>query len=192
MDDFYLQRLVSSAQRGENDAFAELYRVFFPTAYQAAFFVCQDEQIARDAAQSAFMVVLERLEQLRDPWKFKPWVARIAANAATADIRKLGVYSSQAPDALRGDDDANPESLFVAEEERNRIHAAIDALPVDHQLTVWLYYFMELDVRAISQALSIPEGTVKSRLHRARKEIARRLNIPATKPRPRGDERASW
>lgn len=70
------------------------YRLFSPAAYQARFSSARTNKLPIMRSNRLFTVILERLNQLRGPLKFKAWVARIPSNAATAELRRRNRHTS--------------------------------------------------------------------------------------------------
>jgi RNA polymerase sigma-70 factor (ECF subfamily) len=112
------------------------------------------------------------LKSLRDPAGFRAWVLRIVANKSRDWIRReqaRRVAMTRAP-ALVAHDAAQPVSGAVG-----RVREGLDELTPEHRLVLTWFYLEEMSVREIAEALSIPVGTVKSRLFHARNALRARL-----------------
>lgn len=153
---------------GNHEAVRLLFELFSQRVLAAAFFVVRDEALAEDVMQETFVTAMQKLDQLKDPDKAGAWLTRIAVNKAHSLLRRnrrvvpLGAWAAPAEDA--GED-------LLREEERAQLHRALAALNEDHQLVLYLKYFQEMSVKNIAGVLEIPEGTVKSRLRRARELV---------------------
>ncbi len=127
---------------------------------------------AEDAVQETFLAVHRALPEFRGDARLSTWIWRIAIRAA------LRVRSRRpATDAV--DDDrvgAAPANPGVAREERDRLRSALDGLSADHRLVLSLFAVEGLSHKEIAELLAIPEGTVWSRLHLARKQVARAMD----------------
>jgi RNA polymerase sigma-70 factor (ECF subfamily) len=150
-----------------------LFELFAQRVFQAAYFVLRDRTLAEDVTQETFLVTMEKLGQLRDPAKIEIWLTRIAFNKAFNELRKRNktILFKNIPIAVGN----FTEETFLAEEEKEQVHTAIEALPANCQVIIYLKYFRDLTVKQIAYGLNIPEGTVKSRLRKAYDLIEHRL-----------------
>lgn len=151
-----------------------LFELFAQRVFQAAYFVLRDRTLAEDIMQETFLVTIEKLGQLRDPAKIEIWLIRVAINKALNELRKQNTKRllRSIPTAGR-----NPttEEIVLAEEEKEHLHKAIEALPADCQVIIYLKYFRDLTTKQIAYGINIPEGTVKSRLRKAYDQIRKKL-----------------
>jgi RNA polymerase sigma-70 factor (ECF subfamily) len=176
-------RLVVAARDGDTAAFAELVAPHLDMAFRAAFLIAGSAADAQDAVQEALVKAWAALERFRSDAPFRPWLVRIAINEAHNRRRAVG---RQAGLALRlaetpgrampgyrsdagSDETAAPgaEAVVLAGEQRARLLAAVAALREDDQLVIAARYFLGLSEAETATALSLPAGTVKSRLSRA-------------------------
>ncbi len=131
--------------------------------------LCADPSDADDLYQDTWLKALNHFSQYDPSQPFEPWLTKICVNTYRNALRRLvrspifnGFASSQEKSALL-ERSAAPEPPDYSD-----LHCAIDALPERLRTTVILYYFQDMDIQAVSQAMNIPPGTVKSRLSRAR------------------------
>lgn len=124
------------------------------------------------------MQVLRHTSSLRHLASFRPWFYRIVVNAAKRLARSasrrtvpLDLESHDQADATA----AAPDELALSTEEVARLRVAIGELNKAHRVPVFLRYFSGLSEQEIAQALDLPPGTVKSRLHNARRMLQVRL-----------------
>lgn len=133
--------------------------------YAVAHGVLRDPAEAEDVAQEVFLMAYRKLDQLRDPGHFRAWVARMSWRQALN--RKRGWRRRLARDFRWTA--ARPES--AAPEETLTLRHEVERMP-EHLRQVLLLAAIEgLDAREVSAILEIPEGTVRSRLHAARKHL---------------------
>jgi RNA polymerase sigma factor (sigma-70 family) len=171
--------LVSRARRGDADAYAALVAAHQQMTFRTAYLVLGDAAEAEDAAQEALVRAYRALERFRDGEPFRPWLLRIAVNAARNKRRaagrraglKLRIEASMPRDAHA----PSPEAAVVAAEERRRLLDAVNALAPDDRLVVGARYFLDLPLEEIATLAGVPTGTVKSRLFRARARLAQAL-----------------
>ncbi len=144
-------------------------------AFRVAYGVLRQRQDAEDVAQEALVRAFQRMASLRDRERFRAWLVRIAWRAALdrrrADIRRgrreLGAVADERP--------ATAEDLAIGREHRERVWQAVDALSDKLRLVVVLFAMEGHDTREVARLVGVSEGTVKSRMHRARRELARAL-----------------
>jgi len=131
----------------------------------------RDRALAEDAAQETFLKAYKALPRYREQCSEKTWLGRIAVNTCRDMLRTSWfrrVDRRITPDAL-------PEQAVEDPESDDTVLQAVLALPRRYREAVILYYYEEMDVAEISGVLSTPEGTVKSRLSRARKQLSKTL-----------------
>ena len=131
--------------------------------------LCADKYDADDLYQDTWLKVLQYLDNYDPVREFEPWLTTICVNTYRDRLRRLrksplfhGFRSSEEKDQLL----AKAES--PTRPDYSPLYDAIDKLPDRLRLTVILYYFRELNQQETAKILNIPEGTVKSRLNRAR------------------------
>jgi RNA polymerase sigma-70 factor (ECF subfamily) len=141
----------------------ECHRLVFHVAYA----VLSDRADAEEVVQDAFFRAYRKLSGLREPQKFRSWVAqmgyRLALNRRRTAMRGLRRDSSW--------HEMNVESIVAQREVQLRLREEIGRLPKKLRAVVLLSAVEELDTRDIAGVLRIPEGTVRSRLHLARKSL---------------------
>jgi len=161
-------RLVRDAQRGESKAVQELFRRHWPSAWQAAYAVTGRRELANDAAQEAFSRAISSLDTFDARRPLRPWVTKIAVNAAIDELRREGRLSFI----------DEPESIVVEPaEDPNDVLNAVARLSADRRVIVALHYWLDYSTPEIAELLDLPLGTVASRLSRALDEL--RLNLEA-------------
>ena len=157
--------LVIRAQHGDQQAFADLVTTFAVQLRKAAYGVLRDMDLAEDAAQQAVVAIWRDLPRLRDPHRFGAWSYRILLRTCYAQRRwsrtkaSVPLYSWIAEPVAR---DALPDVLL-----RDQLERGFARLSIEHRAVIVLYHQLGLSLAEISEALAIPVGTVKSRLHRA-------------------------
>jgi RNA polymerase sigma factor (sigma-70 family) len=171
--------LVLRARRGDADAYAVLVAAHQEMTFRTAYLVLGDAAEAEDAAQEAFVKAYRALDRFRDAEPFRPWLLRIAVNAARNRRRAAGrraglrlrIEAGMPRDAVA----PSPEAEAVAAEERRRLLDAVNALGADDRLVIGARYFLDLSIDEIATLAGVRPGTVKSRLFRARARLAQAL-----------------
>ncbi len=166
------QLLVVRCRLGEPDALDELVDRWHGRMWA---FVCRSlagDDAVEETVQELWLRVLRGLPRLRDPSRFGPWIYRIARLAVVDRLRRK--YS----DAELTPDDDTPLSELTAEPVDLDLPLRLRDLDYSLARLAWpdrevvtLFYAQELSLQEVAEVLDIPQGTVKSRLHRARKQL---------------------
>jgi len=145
-------------------------------AFRVALAVLRRRADAEDVAQDAFLRAHRAFASLRDRERFRPWLVRTAFRLAL-DRRRGEKRRGLREEAFGADPGPVPsvEDEAARQQVRERVAEAVDALPEKLRIVTVLAAIEEQDVSSVARLLELPEGTVKSRLHRARKELAERL-----------------
>jgi RNA polymerase sigma factor (sigma-70 family) len=179
---------VTAARKGDREAFCTLVGRYQEVAFRAAYLVVRDAAAAEDIAQEGFVRAFQNLRSFREDEPFRPWLLRIVTNLALNDVRargrRQGLLARFA--RVRQDPEPTPDHLVLAGERHDLLARAINELPKDDRVVLYLRYFLDLPEREIATAIDRPAGTVKSRLSRAsgrlREVIEQRY--PALRPEP--------
>lgn len=170
MDD---QRLVALAQEGNPDAFSLLVERHQTMVYNLALGKTGSPQDAEEVTQTAFLKAWQGLPAFQGKAAFSSWLYRLTVNAAIDLLRQRSrrpqTLSLDDPDLPPVPDPAeDPQAQAGAQERRRQLWQAIDALPEVHRTPFLLREMEGYSYREIAKALGLEEGTVKSRLARAR------------------------
>ena len=132
--------------------------------------LCRNPDHAQDLYQETWLRVIQKLDQYDNRLEFEGWLTRICVNLYRDQLRKKNRNRIFDGFSTREEKDALLESIPAKEKEDHRdLHQAVGRLPDKLRITVLLYYFRDLDIQSTAAALGIPPGTVKSRLHKAKK-----------------------
>lgn len=189
------EALVEQYRRGRRAAFEELLTRYQQELFHFLVRFLGDRATAEDVFQDTFLQVHESIESFDAQRRFKPWLFTIASNKARDVLRKQSRRSTlllSEPVAPPGSGADGPEGLTVIdlmqsplpgpielvhdEETRRRVRRVIQELPDALREVLLLAYFHQFPYKDIAQMLSIPLGTVKSRLHTAVATFAQRWN----------------
>lgn len=173
--------LVRAAANGDHAAFAVLVQAALPRLDAAARFMVRDPGYAQDAVQDALVRAWRDLPSLRDPDRFDAWVYRLTVRSCLDQLRtrrrRVEVELPAATGGLVPDGSASAA-------ERDEIERGLARLSPDQRALVVLRFYLDLTLADAADALGIPLGTAKSRLHRALAELRTSLAplgpIPAT------------
>jgi RNA polymerase sigma-70 factor, ECF subfamily len=168
--------LVRRSRRGDRAAFGELVRRYRRAAYAVALSVTRAHEDAEDAAQEAFLVALDRLEDCRDPERFSAWFLTIVRNRSRNLIRREQLRDGEPMPFSVESPDPGPVLRLERAELRRALMEAVERLS-DAQREVLLLHDLEgWKHREIAARLEMPAGTVRSHLHYARKRLRRLLS----------------
>lgn len=147
--------------------------------YWTAYSVSKNHHTAMDTVQNVFLRVLKHLQKLEEMTdaQLKGWLYRVTVNSGVDRIRKekKEVLTEDPASSISVSDDELPEAAMLSREQRDAVKAGIEALPEHYRQPILLYYFAELSYAEISELLGVSEGTLKSRMSRARNILARSL-----------------
>lgn len=155
---------VAMAANGDAAAFTRLIESCEGMLYHVCRATLRNDADAADAAQEAVITAWQRIAQLRSAVSFPAWLARICIN------RCRRIARAKRPEAPLDEPKAG-----IRSDAKLDVAGAVERLPQDLRPTVVLYYFEDWSVKDIARATGTFEGTVKSRLHRARKLLTESL-----------------
>jgi RNA polymerase sigma-70 factor (ECF subfamily) len=178
-------RLVKLSRGGDRRAFAELVDLYKDKIFHLAFRMLGNRQEAEDAVQETFLRVFMNLERYDEAQKFSTWIFRIATNLCIDRLRRRkSVYSLDAdmPDGEGADwysllpgHEPTPEDRMVVSETQEQVRKAIDGLPEKYKAVVILRYLHDMSLQEIGEVLDMPVTTVKTRVHRGREFLRKKL-----------------
>ena len=175
-------QLMTAVRMGSTDAFETLFQKVRASAFQAARSLVGSHEDAQDLTQEAFIKAYKARASYDPSQPFLPWFHRILRNTCFSFLRKKGRLRERSihrtnesgEDAswdIVDDSAVSPSTQAEAEEQTQAFAAALDKLkPRDREIIV-LRHYQELSYKDIATALSVPEGTVMSRLFHARKRL---------------------
>ncbi len=196
MDELLLRR----AQGGDPEVFGQLMEPLEQLVWRVCWHYTGNREAAEDCGQEAMVRIWRSLESYRGECALESWVYRIAANCCMDWLRKKKRDRSVSVEPLReqgfdpADDAPGTEEQVVQKDERHRLREAIRQLPDDQREALILTQLEKVPYEEAARALGVSEGTVKSRVNRAKarlKEILsgeRELSPPGIVQR---DERRS-
>ncbi|NBC28491.1 MAG: sigma-70 family RNA polymerase sigma factor, partial [Spirochaetes bacterium] len=172
-----IKNLVIRSQLGDTGAFAQLVRAYERMAMGYAYAKLSDFHLAEDACQEAFTDAFLKLGSLRDPYAFPGWLRTVVRKHAERVRRKRGTinlpYLPEMDESLPSQGYGRPEEILEREEEAERARAMIATLPAGQREAATLCYVDGCNVPEIARFLDIGSGTVRKRLHDARKTLTK-------------------
>lgn len=170
---------VARLKRGDPGGLEGLVRRHQVRAMRAAYLVTRDRALAEDVVQAAFLRAYERIDQFDADRPFGPWFLRIVVNdalkATARRERHVSLDEASAGEsavaALLRDPNPDPATLAEAEATRRAVWDALGKLPAPQRAAIVMRYYLGLDEAEVAGLQACPPGTVKWRLHAARKRL---------------------
>jgi RNA polymerase sigma-70 factor (ECF subfamily) len=144
-------------------------------AFRVALGVLHNREDAEDVAQEAFIRAYRNFHRLCDREKFRGWLARIAWRLALDRIRSAGRRERRELAASQAPPSPTVEDVAAACEFQGHLERAMDELPEKLRQALILAAVQGYSLQEVGRLMGLPEGTVKSRLHLARKKLAEKL-----------------
>lgn len=170
-----IKELVSSAKSGNKKSFDKLYELTHNDVWYNCLSLLKDEENAKDIMQETYITAFLKLDTLNDEQKFCGWIISIAVNKCKNKLK--GKVEYQIDDEVliteaETDELMLPEEYITKTEKRKVLLQIMeDTLSFNQYQVVLMFYFNELSIAEIAQALEISEGTVKSRLNSSRAKM---------------------
>ncbi|GGD29398.1 MULTISPECIES: RNA polymerase sigma factor SigW [Pontibacillus] len=183
--EIFIKQKIKKVKKGDHSAFEDVVTFYQNKVYQICYRMLGNAHEAEDIAQEAFIRAYTNIHSYDENRKFSTWLYRIATNLSIDRIRKkkpdyfldaevrgtegLTMYSQ-----ISADEDL-PEEEVESLELQEYIHQEILKLPAKYRSVIVLRYIDELSLQEISDILDIPVGTVKTRVHRGREALRKKL-----------------
>ena len=167
---------VRAAQQGDRVAFGELAEQFEGAVFGTALKRLRDRGEAQELTQEVFVQALRKIDQLREPECFGGWLRSITNRLAiNRQVRRGPVVSAERETLEAVSDDDTPLGNVLAAERRRQVRAGLRRLRSLDRQTLVAFYVKGQSLVEMSTAFRSPVGTIKRRLHVARKRLAREL-----------------
>lgn len=162
--------LIQRALNGDTAAWGEIVRRYKDAVFGIAIGILGNPADAEDAAHDAFIRAYEGLHTFHLDKKFSTWIFAVTANVCKNKLRRERLFAplKHFSRLTKGND---PAQQLVQHERIRIMRDAIDQLKPAYRMPLVLRYYADLDYKEIAEVLGLPEGTVKTRLHRAKAEL---------------------
>lgn len=183
--DAIIKQKIQQVKKGDQSAFEEIVSFYQNKVFQICYRMLGNSHEAEDAAQETFVRAYMNIHSFDEKRKFSTWLYRIATNLSIDRIRKkkpdcfldaeikgsdgLTMYSQMSTDQRL------PEEEVESMELQDYIQKQILSLPPKYRSVIVLRYIDELSLQEISEVLDMPIGTVKTRIHRGREALRKKL-----------------
>jgi RNA polymerase sigma-70 factor (ECF subfamily) len=177
--------LVEKARAGDRAAYGELVERFQPTVYAVALTRLRNPLEAQELAQEVFIHAMNKLDQLRDPQCLAGWLRQITVRMALNRLTRKGPVKGAEAGMLENvaAAESGPLDEMVRGEERTALYKGLDRLKAVDRATLVAFYLRGRSLQQMSREFSTPVGTIKRRLHVARKRL--RQQMEKTSPEAR-------
>jgi RNA polymerase sigma-70 factor (ECF subfamily) len=166
-----------AAQEGNQVAFKQIVEAYQKPVYNLCYRMLHSPNEAEDAAQETFLRVYTKIGSYNPNHKFSSWILSIASHYCIDLLRKrrfqLVSWDDLPPWRWLPASDPEPEQATLASESRDDLHRLLQTIPPDYRAVIVLRYWHEMSYYEIAIVLNTTVGTVKSRLFRARKLLAK-------------------
>ncbi len=175
-----MTELISAIREGDQEAFAILYEKTSQDVYRTARAILRDEEAALDVQQDTYVFAYNHLDQLKDPEKVLPWLRAIAVNRAKSVLRQQtpilfteleNEEGEGMPEQADLSPEASPELQLERKETAELVSEILSGLSDGQRAAVSMYYYEQMSVGEIAEALGVSPSTVKCQLIRGRKKI---------------------
>ena len=162
--------LIEEYRSGNTSVLAVLVKKWHRKFCEKAFWILQDRDLSKDVAQECWIIIINKLNDLKNIDSFKSWAFRIIYTKAI-DAHKRRTKDREQISALTINEDSQTTTDEFQEDVKKNLLKAIRKLPKQKQDIIRLFYVEEYSMKEISTFLGIPVGTVKSRLFKAREKL---------------------
>lgn len=169
--------LVQRAQKGQKDAFSELYKIFSARLYRFAYSLVGTRQQSEDVVQNSFLKAWQKLGEFSPSrGTFSGWLFRIAHNLAVDELRQKKEYVLDEWNEPPSSGEPNePLAQAVLDEEKQDLSKALADLKESEKEVIVLHYFEEFTTSEIAGILGKREGATRVQIHRAVKKLGEKI-----------------
>jgi RNA polymerase sigma-70 factor (ECF subfamily) len=168
------------AQQGSDEAFTKLVETYQTPVFNLCYRMLGEPELAEDAAQETFLRAYQHLHRYDQKRPFATWLLSIAAHYCIDKLRrrKFSMFSMDAEDEegntfeIADPDSPNPEAESIKGQTRTRVQSMLKDLDDTDRAAIIMRYWYDYSEIEIAESLRLTVSAVKSRLHRARKELA--------------------
>ncbi len=174
-----LNDIINRCRMGDLECFEELYKQYYNKAYGTAYIISGQKNIAEDIVQEAFIICYRSINRIKNPQTFNTWFYRIVVRVGWRMAKKL---KNAKVESISGNSDcvdpgrSNAYNPFDSITGKLLVRQKIQTLKLPLKTVLILYYYNDMSVKEISKVLDCFEGTVKSRLFKARKILKKELS----------------
>ncbi|MBU5668316.1 RNA polymerase sigma factor [Peptoniphilus sp. MSJ-1] len=169
------KKIVNGIKAGDKKSFDELYEEYYLILFRTAYLILGNKEDSEDVLQDTFVSIYTNINRLKNPSKLKSWIFTILKNTAYTKYknRKREFPDDEISNKVDVEINSNLENEIAIKSDLKKCLMALG--PKEREVIV-LYYFNEFSIREIAKIQRTFEGTVKSRLYRARKKLKKEID----------------
>ena len=173
-----ITQLVRQARNGCRTSFGQLFDQFHASVYAVTFKYSRNKHTAEELCQDVFIRAMEKLDQLRQLECFGPWLKSIARRMTINHQQRATSCVSLSPEMLSSspDESRSPSDSLLAQERQELLQHGLQQLGSLDRDTLVAFYLRHQSLAVMSDEFDAPLGTIKRRLHVARKRLAEEIN----------------
>ncbi len=164
------ENIIKNLKSGSISALDDLYKMYSSQALKTAYLITNDIYIAEDVVQETFIQCYRSIKSLRDNKAFKPWFYKILTRLSYREIKKAKKLLP-----VENIFEKSESSFYDKYSDDNILFEHINKLSLKHRTTIILYYYNDMSIKEIAKSMGCYEGTVKSRLSSARRQLKEAL-----------------
>ncbi len=172
------RRAIGRLKRGDPGGLEDLVKAHQVRAVRAAYLICRDRSLAEDVVQGAFVKSYEKIGGFDQGRSFGPWFTKMVVNdaiKAASRRERTTRYEGASLDTLLEDPAMGPHELLEEAEERRRVWRALAKLPPAQRAAIVQRYYLGMSEAEMAGDEKSPSGTIKWRLHAARRRLSKLL-----------------
>lgn len=176
-----VEKIVKKAKNKDQESIKLLYEMHYNQVYYFAFKILRNEENAKDVLQDTFINAFKYLHTLKDESKFKSWLSKIVINCCNKKYSKtkneilIDEYTDYGMSYIIETKDKVIEDQIELKEDQKLVLNLIDNLTEKKKEVILLFYYNEFKIKEIAEIIECSEGTVKSRLNSAKKDLKEML-----------------
>jgi RNA polymerase sigma-70 factor (ECF subfamily) len=169
--------LIEAAKSGDQEAFRHIVERYQGAVYNLAYRMLGTPEEAEDAAQEIFVRIYRQLGRYDPERKFSTWTLAIATNYCIDQLRRRRMQLVPLENIIpwARSRESGPEGEALSSESRDEMQRLLKRLPEKYRAPLVLRYWEDLSCAEIAEILGVPEGTIKTQIHRARKQLGKML-----------------
>lgn len=164
------ETLVKRTRAGDADAFSELARRHEQTVYNLSLRFMRNASLAEDMAQEAFLKAYQKIHKFRGESRFSTWLYRIVCNVCLSELQKRK-RRGELSRTFEAGPAVSPGTTLAQSDEAELIRRCVVQLPKRYAEVITLYYLEECSYDEVAEIMAVPEGTLKTWMHRARRQL---------------------
>lgn len=166
---------MNKLQPTHDEAFEQIMRSYGTRVLRLVIFLVKDRSLAEDITQDVFVKVYRHLPRFRGDSSIDTWLYRIVVNECKGYLRSWAFRHILPRSWIKAGADHSTERTVLEQAERDQLVQQVLLLPPLYRQVIALHYYADLSIGEVAEILGTSEGTVRTRLHRARQQLKRQM-----------------